>query len=250
MRATKQKPQRGAGMEGWVARWYARTRRNDMEDFRRQARAVAARLHTGSSVLEVAPGPGFFAVELAKLGDFGITGLDISRTFVEIAKENARNAGVKIDFRFGNASSLPFPREFFDFIYCAAAFKNFAAPVKALDEMHRVLRPRGEALVVDLRKDVPLDELETYLKQSGRSRFDAWLTNWIFRRMLIKRAYTREQFLRMAEQSCFGACQITASAIGYEVRFRKPPRSSPPPPDSDTVPAELPPAGSSASHQA
>ena len=250
MRVKKQKPQRGAGMEGWVARWYARTRRNDMEDFRHQAQAVAARLHTGSSVLEVAPGPGFFAVELAKLGDFGITGLDISRTFVEIAKENARNAGVKIDFRVGNASSLPFPDEFFDFIYCAAAFKNFAAPVKALDEMHRVLRPRGEALVVDLRKDVPLGELETYLKQSGRSRFDAWLTNWIFRCMLIKRAYTREQFLRMAEQSCFGACQITASAIGYEVRFRKPPRSSPPPPDSGTVQAELPPADSSASHQA
>src|SRR5215468_6290255 len=170
MRVTKQKPQRGAGMEGWVARWYARTRRNDMEDFRRQAQAVAARLPTGSSVLEV-----------AKLGDFGITGLDISRTFVEIAKENARNAGVKIDFRIGNASSLPFPGEFFDFIYCAAAFKNFAEPVKALDEMHRVLRPRGEALVVDLRKDVPLDEIETYLKQSGRSRLDAWLTNWIFR---------------------------------------------------------------------
>ena len=250
MRVKKQKPQRGAGMEGWVARWYARTRRNDIEDFRHQAQAVAARLHTGSSVLEVAPGPGLFAVELAKLGDFGITGLDISRTFVEIAKENARNTGLKIDFRFGNASSLPFPREFFDFIYCAAAFKNFAEPIKALDEMHRVLRPRGEAVVVDLRKDVPLDELETYLKQSGRSRFDAWLTNWIFRRMLIKRAYTREQFLRMAEQSCFGACQITASAIGYEVRFRKPPRSSPPPPDSGTVQAELPPAGSSASHQA
>ena len=249
MRVKKQKPQRGAGMEGWVARWYARTRRNDMEDFRHQAQAVAARLCSGSRVLEVAPGPGFFAVELAKLGDFGITGLDISRTFVEIAKENARNAGVKIDFRFGNASSLPFPREFFDFIYCAAAFKNFAEPVKALDEMHRVLRPRGEALVVDLRKDVPLDELETYLKQSGRSRFDAWLANWIFRRMLIKRAYTREQFLRMAEQSCFGACQITASAIGYEVRFRKPRRSSPSP-DDGTVPAELPPAGSSASHQA
>jgi len=250
MRVKKQKPQRGAGMEGWVARWYARTRRNDMEDFRRQAQAVAARLPTGSSVLEVAPGPGLFAVELAKLGDFGITGLDISRTFVEIAKENARNAGVKIDFRIGNASSLPFPGEFFDFIYCAAAFKNFAAPVKALDEMHRVLRPRGEALVVDLRKDVPLEEIETYLKQSGRSRFDAWLTNWIFRCMLIKRAYTREQFLRMAEQSCFGACQITASAIGYEVRFRKPPRSSPPPTDSGTLRAELPPAGSSASHQA
>jgi ubiquinone/menaquinone biosynthesis C-methylase UbiE len=210
-------------MEGWVARWYTRTRRNDMEDFRRQAQAVAGQLRSGSNVLEVAPGPGFFAIELAKLGDFRITGLDISRTFVEIAQENARNAGVKIDFRLGNASSLPFPRDSFDFLYCAAAFKNFSEPVKALDEMHRVLRPRGEALIADLRKDVSLEELDTYLQQSGRGHLDLWVTKWIFRRMLIQRAYTREQFLNMAEQSRFGSCQITASAIGYELRFSKPP---------------------------
>ena len=210
-------------MEGWVARWYTRTRRNDMDDFRRQAQAVARQLHTGFNVLEVAPGPGFFAIELAKLGDFRITGLDISRTFVGIAQENARNAGVKIDFRFGNASSLPFPRDSFDFLYCAAAFKNFSEPVKALDEMHRVLRPRGEALIADLRKDVSLEELDTYLQQSGRGHLDLWVTKWIFRSMLIQRAYTRDQFLNMAEQSRFGSCQITASAIGYELRFSKPP---------------------------
>jgi ubiquinone/menaquinone biosynthesis C-methylase UbiE len=57
-------------------------------DLRRQAQVVAQRLSIGSSVLEVAPGPRFFAVELAKLRDFKIIGLDISRTFVEIAEEN------------------------------------------------------------------------------------------------------------------------------------------------------------------
>jgi ubiquinone/menaquinone biosynthesis C-methylase UbiE len=222
MHVANQKAFKGTGMEGWVARWYARTRRNDMDDFRRQAQVVAQRLSSGSSVLEVAPGPGFFAVELAKQGDFKITGLDISRTFVEIAKENARKAGVRIDFRFGNASSLPFPGDSFDFIYCSAAFKNFSEPVKALDEMHRVLRPGGEALITDLRRDVSLGELDTYLKHSGRSRFDAWMTRWIFRCLLIKRAYTRPQFLHMAETSRFGACQIALSPIGFEVRFSKP----------------------------
>jgi ubiquinone/menaquinone biosynthesis C-methylase UbiE len=79
MHSKNQKPHKGAGMEGWVARWYTRTRRNDMDDFCRQAQDVAEQLRTGSNVLEVAPGPGFFAIELAKLGDFRITGLDISR---------------------------------------------------------------------------------------------------------------------------------------------------------------------------
>jgi ubiquinone/menaquinone biosynthesis C-methylase UbiE len=193
-----------------------------MEDFRLQARTVAEHLPRGCNVLEVAPGPGFFAIELAKLGEFKITGLDISRTFVEIARENARNAGVEIDFRLGNASAMPFAGESFDFIYCSAAFKNFSEPVKALDEMHRVLRPGGEAMVADLRKDVSLDEIDAYVKQSGRSRIEAWMTSLAFRCMLIKRAYTQEEFRAMAERSRFGTCQIQVGPIGLEVRFTKP----------------------------
>ena len=222
MHTADQKPYKGTGMEGWLARWYARTRRSDMEDFRRQASTASEHLSSSCHVLEVAPGPGFFAIELAKLGDFKITGLDISRTFVEIAMENARNAGVKIDFRLGNASAMPFADESFDFIYCSAAFKNFSEPVKALDEIYRVLRPGGEAMVMDLRKDVSLDEIDAYVKQSGRSRIDAWLTSWAFRCMLIKRAYTKDEFSRMAEQSRFGTCQIQVGRIGLETRFTKP----------------------------
>jgi len=221
MPTTERKGYKGAGMEGRTARWYARTRQNEMEDFRQQARKVAARLRNGCDVLEVAPGPGYFASELAKLGDFRITGLDISETFVEIATEHARKAGVKIDFRLGNASAMPFANESFDFVYCSAAFKNFTEPVKALDEMHRVLRGGGEALIQDLRKDVSLEEINSYVEQSGRKRFDAWLTKMAFRFMLVKRAYTREDFVRMAERSKFGACEIEASSIGFDVRLRK-----------------------------
>jgi len=225
MLVAEQKPWKGKGMEGWTARWYTRTRRNDMEDFRRQAKSVAEQLRSGCDVLEVAPGPGFFAVELAKLGGFKITGLDVSRTLVEIATGNARDAGVKVDFRMGNASAMPFADDSFDFIYCSAAFKNFSQPVKALDEMHRVLRPGSEAVIQDLRKDASLEEINTYVSESGRSGFDAWLTKMAFRFMLIKRAYTKEEFIRMAEESRFGSCQINAGPIGLEVRFTKPARA-------------------------
>jgi ubiquinone/menaquinone biosynthesis C-methylase UbiE len=193
-----------------------------MEDFRREAKAVAERLGSRSNVLEVAPGPGFFAIELARLGDFKITGLDISRTLVRIATENARNAGTKMDFRLGNASAMPFTDESFDFVYCSAAFKNFSEPVKALDEMHRVLRPGCAALVVDLRKDASIAEIDTYVKHSGRSWIDAWMTKWAFQHVLLKRAYTRDEFVEMAKRSRFGACQIKGSTIGFEVRFTKP----------------------------
>ena len=226
MPSAKQKAWKGTGMEGWVARWYARTRRNDMEDFRREAKAVAERLRPGCDVLEVAPGPGFFAIELAKQGAFKLTGLDVSRTLVEIAAENVRKAGVKIDFRLGNAAAMPFADESFDMTYCAAAFKNFSEPVRALDEMYRVLRPEGEAVVVDLCKDASLDEIDTYVKQSKRRWIDAWMTRWTFRHVLLKRAYTGEEFIRMAEKSRFGTCQMNAGPLGFEVRLTKPARAA------------------------
>jgi ubiquinone/menaquinone biosynthesis C-methylase UbiE len=221
MPAAQPKPWKGMGMEGRIARWYASTRQKDMEEFRNQAKAVAERLDPGASVLEVAPGPGFFSVELAKLVDFKITGLDISRTMVEIAAENARKAGVKVDFRVGSASDIPFKDESFDFVYCSAAFKNFTEPVNALNEMYRVLRPAGEALIVDLNRDCPVREIDAYIERSGRSRIDAWMTKWTFRRILLKRAYSTEEFRRMSQESRFGTCKVESDGIGIAVRFAK-----------------------------
>jgi len=215
------KAYKGLGMDGWIARWYARTRENDIEDFRQQARMVASRLSPGARVLEVAPGPGFFSIELAQLGPYTVTGLDVSATFVEIATTNAQHAGVAVDFRRGNASAMPFADHAFDLVYCSAAFKNFSQPVEALNEMYRVLRPGGEAIIDDLRKDVSRDAVDAYVKQSGRRAVDAWLTTWTFRHMLIERAYTTDDFSAMAAKSRFGSCDITSNTIGLEVRLSR-----------------------------
>jgi ubiquinone/menaquinone biosynthesis C-methylase UbiE len=147
------KPHKGVGMEGFVASWYARQTARDLDEFQSLARRIAAHLNPGSRVLEIAPGPGYLAIELAKLTDGQVTGLDISRSFVHMAAENAREAGVRVDFEHGDAADLPFPDVQFDFIVCRAAFKNFSRPLVALNEMHRVLKPGGAALIIDLRKD-------------------------------------------------------------------------------------------------
>src|SRR6202007_2921410 len=85
------KGHKGMGMEGAVARWYARNTWNSIEQFRKLARSLAGQLESGSSVLEVAPGPGYLAIELAKEGRFRVVGLDISKTFVEMAAANAKD---------------------------------------------------------------------------------------------------------------------------------------------------------------
>jgi ubiquinone/menaquinone biosynthesis C-methylase UbiE len=215
------KPYIGMGMEGFIARWYAKNTQHDLTDFRRQAGEIAAQLTPNADVLEVAPGPGYFAIELAKLGDFKITGLDISHTFVQMAQGSARKQGANINFRQGNASAMPFEPNSFDFIFCRAAFKNFSQPVEAINEMHRVLKPGGKALIVDLRKDVSMDEINAYVKNSGRNWFDSLMTRWAFRTLLIKRAYTIQDFRNMSQKSRFGPCQIDANSIGMNVRFEK-----------------------------
>jgi len=146
------KPYKGLGMEGAVARWYAALTKKSLVEFETLARRVAGEISPGSSVLEVAPGPGYIAIELAKLGDYRVTGLDISATFVEIARSNAASANVQAQFQRGDASRMPFDGERFDYIVCRAAFKNFSAPVAALQEMCRVLKPGGRALILNVRQ--------------------------------------------------------------------------------------------------
>src|SRR5262245_58448925 len=102
-------------MEGFIARWYARTTARNMAEYREGARAVAARLPEGY-VLEVAPGPGYLAIELAKLGPYRVAGLDISHSFVRMAAENAANSGVAVEFRQGDAAEMPFEADSFDFV--------------------------------------------------------------------------------------------------------------------------------------
>src|SRR5262249_42543652 len=147
---------------------------------------IAARLHAGARVLEVAPGPGYLAIELAKRG-LGVEGLDISRSFVRIATLNAERARVAVDFHHGDAAEMPFGADSFDFIVCRAAFKNFSEPVEALREMHRVLKPRGEALIIDMRRDASDAAIDEHVRDRKLGRVDAALSKGIFKLLLRKR---------------------------------------------------------------
>src|SRR5713226_7378548 len=173
--AVTHKPYKGLPMEGIIATWYARNTANDVRGTRKCASTVADRLKPGARVLEVAPGPGYLAIAIAKMGNYSVSGLDISHSFVRIATENARKAGVSVDFRHGDAAHMPFPDESFDFVVCRAAFKNFSNPVGALDEIHRVLKPGGKASIYDLRRDASLAEIDAEVRDMGLSWLNALL---------------------------------------------------------------------------
>ncbi|MGA7858916.1 MAG: methyltransferase domain-containing protein [Terracidiphilus sp.] len=215
------KPRRDAGIEGMVAKWYAANTAEMMKEYVELARRIADELEQGSAVLEVAPGPGYFSIELAKLGGYSITGLDLSHTFVKMAAKKAAEAGVKVDFMQGSASNMPLPKESFDFLLCRAAFKNFARPVAALEEMCRVLKPGGRGLIIDLKGDASPQEISHQVDGMGLSRFNRILTKLAFKTMLVKRAYTRGQFEQMLAQTKFSKVEIAEDKMGLEVWMTK-----------------------------
>jgi len=219
--AVADKGYKGMGMEGYTAKWYASLTSKSLDEFKALARRVADEVAPGSSVLEVAPGPGYFAIELAKLGRYRISGLDISHTFVEIASRNARQAGVDVDFRQGNAAAMPFEHRSFDFLLCRAAFKNFSQPVRALQEMYRVLKPGGRALIIDLRSDAPRESVYEAVEEMHLGKVNALMTKLAFRFMLLKRAYTRRQFEEFLSQTEFGPVAIKEDPMGFELSLQR-----------------------------
>lgn len=215
---TTSKGCKGISMEGPIATWYAKNTAKSTHRFESTAARISKACRAGSEILEVAPGPGYLAIELARMG-FRVTGLDISRSFVEIAAANARAAGVDAQFRLGNASEMPFADSSFDAAVTMAAFKNFSDPVGALNEMYRVLRPGGQAWVYDLRREASLEEVDREVRGMHLSGINAAVTRLTFRWMLLPRAYSLAEIERMSRESRFGGCEVRCDGIGFEARL-------------------------------
>jgi ubiquinone/menaquinone biosynthesis C-methylase UbiE len=207
-------------MEGPIARWYTKIRQSDAE-LEPVVRQVAELLPAGGRILEVAPGPGYLAIELARRGEYQVVGLDISASFVEIASAKARQAGVAAEFHQGDAAHMPFGADTFDFLVCRAAFKNFTQPVQAIREMHRVLRLGGTALIIDLRGDASPQDIRTAVAGMGLNAVNRWLTQAAFRHFLLKNAYTGAQIRQMVAQTPFASCDIREDSIGMQVWLEK-----------------------------
>lgn len=219
--ATMPKPHGDRPITGRMARWYASNTSEMMKDYVDLARRIANEIPQGSAVLEVAPGPGYFAIELAKLGSYKITGLDLSDEMVRIARKKAEEVGLRVHFQQGSASKMPLQTASYDFLLCRAAFKNFAQPVEALREMCRVLRPGGRGVIIDLRREASPHEISAYVDSMKLSRVNKFVNKFVFRTMLLRSAYTRAQFEAMLEQTEFSRFEILESGIGFEISMIK-----------------------------
>jgi len=234
---------RGLAMEGFVARRYARLRDTEAQaaDRRRQAVELTQGLGDGARILEIAPGPGFLSIELARLGRYEVMGLDVSHTFVAMAQENADAAGVRATFVHGDVAYMDFDEASFDLVVCQAAFKNFSRPRRALLEIHRVLKDGGRAIIQDMRRDASNRAIDDEV----RSMDLGWAASFFTRRVLAglrRRAYTSDEFEQLAAESAFHGAELRSSGIAIDVRLKKRPAGTRPAPDlseATSVPRDL-----------
>jgi ubiquinone/menaquinone biosynthesis C-methylase UbiE len=109
------------------------------KDHKTEAVSSVIRRHlpTGfKRLLVVGCGTGLEAAVLAQQFGAAVTGVDLFDTFDPRAAET-------VDLRIGDAMSLDFDDETFDFVYSYHALEHFTDPDRALAEMRRVLCPDG-----------------------------------------------------------------------------------------------------------
>ena len=119
---------------------------------RKQLRAVL-QARPGELGLDVGCGPGFLACELAREVVPGgrIIGIDASRDSIDAAKSRiAANAlGEVVDARVGDATSLDFPGEHFDFVVGVQVYCYVLDVGRAIREAARVLRRNGRLVILE-----------------------------------------------------------------------------------------------------
>lgn len=119
-----------------------------------------AEVQPGASILDVGCGPGRHSIELAERG-YHVTGVDISETFIDLARAEATNRGLdNVQFEVGDARALGFDSRF-DLVMslCQGGFGLTAGPGSAtpaprfeLDEpvilgMRSAARPGGHVIL-------------------------------------------------------------------------------------------------------
>lgn len=105
-----------------------------------------------SKVLDVGCGTGTFAIMIAKKAK-KVVGIDASKAMINTAKKKSKELG-NVEFIEAIAEDLPFDDNSFDIVLSSMTLHHLPSKDKiiALKEMKRVLKPKGQFLLVDFGK--------------------------------------------------------------------------------------------------
>ena len=103
--------------------------------------------YRGKGLLEVGCGAGIDLVRFARAGA-NVTGIDLSKTAIELARKNIGHNGLSAELRVMNGESMQFADNTFDAVYAHGVLQYTADAEKMISEIYRVLKPGGEAITM------------------------------------------------------------------------------------------------------
>ncbi len=117
---------------------------------RGQARVLEAlRLKAGDWLLDVGCGTGWAIIQAAQQIPNGrACGIDLSPQMIKGARDLAGGLS-NVEFQVADAEAIPYPAETFDAVICTHSFHHYSDPTAALAEIHRVLKPGGQLVLLD-----------------------------------------------------------------------------------------------------
>jgi len=106
----------------------------------------------GLKVLEIGCGLGTDGAQFAEAGaDY--TGVDLTEAAVDLARQRFELFDLAGKFQTADAENLDFADDSFDLVYSHGVLHHTPDTQKAIDEVHRVLRPGGRAVVMLYHRD-------------------------------------------------------------------------------------------------
>ncbi len=190
----------------------------------------------GKRVLEVGLGYGTLSQRLAEAGAH-YHGLDISPGPVAMAQHRLKQAGVQGDVQQGSILDCPFGDDYFDCVVAIGCLHHTGNLAKAIEEVHRVLKPGCEARFMVYNATSyrqwysnPGETMKRIQGEKLSNSHDSELASrWGYDFNSQGQTAPQTEFVTRSELhklcSTFNACQITLENIGAEGPLRYFPRA-------------------------
>ena len=166
---------------------------------------AVADLHEGETVLDLGSGAGAdVLISARRVGPTGMAiGLDMTDEMLELARANAREAGVEnVEFLKGYLEDIPLEHETVDVVISNCVINLSGDKPRVIREAARVLRPGGRFAVSDVIADPDMDE-------ATRADMAAWTG-------CIAGALTETEFRAALQRAGFGEIEITETHRVHE----------------------------------
>lgn len=128
---------------------------------------------SGKRVLDVGCGNGYMLAKFARSGTT-VVGIDLTAKALDVTKKRMKLSGLTAKLTQADSADLPFADQSFDVVYSLGVLHHSPDTEKSFREIHRVLRPGGEIVVMVYNKNSVFYRLRIPAMKYFNTDFRGW----------------------------------------------------------------------------